>query len=137
MPAVFRVAGALVAAVLAALALVIAVELFSAAVHPLPADFRNTQEEMCQHVERYPNWVLAVVVPAWAGTALVSTWIAGRLGNRVAAYIIGFLLIAAVVFNLAMLPYAVWFKIATLIAIPCGVLGGIYWSRRPAVGGSA
>ena len=59
-----------------ALALLAAVELFSAVVHPLPEDFGGTTEEMCRHVQRYPQWVLAVVVPAWAFTALISTWTA-------------------------------------------------------------
>ncbi|HEX2518177.1 MAG TPA: hypothetical protein VHK04_01370, partial [Castellaniella sp.] len=57
------------------------VELFSAVVHPLPEDFGGTTEELCRHVERYPPWVLALVVPAWAVTALVGTWTAKRMGN--------------------------------------------------------
>lgn len=49
---------------------------FSAVVHPLPEDFGGTMEEMCRHVEKYPQWVLAVVVPMWAVAALVGTWMA-------------------------------------------------------------
>ena len=55
--------------------LLVGVELFSAVVHPLPADFGGTQEEMCRHVARYPQWVLAVVVPLWAVTAFAGTGI--------------------------------------------------------------
>ena len=50
-------------------------------VHPFPENFGGTTEEMCLHVKRYPDWVLAVVVVAWGTTALVSTWIAQRIGN--------------------------------------------------------
>ena len=87
--------------------LVVGVEGFSAVVHPLPKDFGGTMEEMCRHVERYPQWVLAVVVPMWAVTALVSTWIAQRIGNLYAAGAVGLLLLSALVFNLSKLPYLV------------------------------
>ncbi|MEI8382103.1 MAG: hypothetical protein WCJ09_18375 [Planctomycetota bacterium] len=40
--------------------LVIAVEAFSSVVHPIPADFQGTMDEMCQHVARYPHWVLGL-----------------------------------------------------------------------------
>ena len=69
-------------------------------------------------------------MPAWAVTALASTWLAGRLGNRACAAFIGLLLLAAVVANIAMLPYPAWFKVATLIAIPAAVFAGDYLSRR-------
>lgn len=126
-----RTLGGFVAGVMLAFALVIAVELFSSVVHPLPADFDGTQEEMCAHVERYPAWVLAVVVPAWAATAFAGTWIAGRLGNRGCALLVGLLIVVALVFNLSMLPYPIWFKIGCLIAIPCGIVLGLLFSGRP------
>ena len=133
MGTVFRAVGAIVAGMLVAFILVVAVELFSEIVHPLPPDFGGTMEEMCNHVERYPNWVLAVVVLAWAGTACAGTWVAGRLGNRGCAAFIGLLLLAALVFNISMLPYAIWFEIASMIVIPCAILSGIYSSSRRAV----
>jgi hypothetical protein len=130
MASVFRAAAAIVAGLLVAFVFLIAVELFSAAVHPLPAGFGGTKDEMCQHVERYPNWVLAIVVPAWAGTALASAWLAGRIGNRECALVVGVLLLAAQLFNLSMLPYPIWFKAANLIAIPCAVVFAAYLSSR-------
>jgi hypothetical protein len=130
MATVLRAAGAIVAGILVAFVLVVAVELFSAVVHPLPPEFAGTMEEMCQHVERYPHWVLAVVVLAWAGAAMASTWIAGRLGNRGCALFIGLLLLTGLVFNISMLPYPVWFKVANLLVIPCAVLAGLYSSGR-------
>ena len=36
---------------------------------------------MCLHVERYPPWILALVVPAWAGTAFAGTWISGWIAQ--------------------------------------------------------
>src|SRR5262245_27634070 len=118
MATIFRLIGAIVAAMAATLFLLAAIEFFSAIVHPVPADFKGTMEEMCQHVARYPQWVLAVVVPLWAGTAFAGTWIAGRIGNRGCAVFIGLLLLAAVIFNVAKLPYPLWFKAVILVAVP-------------------
>lgn len=125
---VLRVPGSVVVGFVVAFALVIAVELFSAVVHPFPADFSGTPEEMCRHVERYPAWVLAVAAAAWVGTAFVSTWVATRLGGRTAGIILGLFLIWAVGFNVSMLPYPLWFKVSTVVGIPVACLIGI---RQP------
>jgi hypothetical protein len=86
-------------------ALIVGVEGFSALVHPLPKDFGGTMEEMCRHVERYPQWVLSVVVPMWAMTALLGTWIARRVGNIYAAGVVGMMLLVGLALNLSKLPY--------------------------------
>src|SRR5437588_13116769 len=125
---VLRCMAAIIAGMIVALVFVVAVELFSAVVHPVPPDFGGTMEEMCQHVSRYPHWVLAVVVLAWGATAFVSTWTAARLGNRGAALFTGLLLLAAVVINISQLPYPNWFKIVILLVIPTAILLG---SRLP------
>lgn len=127
---VLRTLVAVVIALLVAFVLVVAVELFSAVVHPLPEDFGGSMEEMCRHVQRYPPWVLAVVVPAWAVTALVSTWIAQRIGNLFSATIVGLFLLASLVFNISMLPYPMWFKIVNLLVIPAAIIAGSRLSRR-------
>jgi len=117
--------------------LVVAVEMFSAVVHPFPEDFGGTTEEVCRHVERYPPWVLAVVVPMWAAAAFAGVWIAGKLGNLFSSTIVGLLLLAALVFNLSMLPYPLWFKISNLLAVPAAVLIGVEPSLREPPGGPA
>ena len=110
--------------------LVIAVEAFSAVVHPIPADFRGTMDEMCQHVARYPNWVLGVVVILWSATALCGVWIAIRVGNLIAGITVTALLGIAIVFNVTMLPYPLWFKIVMLSCFPLGCLIGIWQANR-------
>ena len=117
-----RVIAGCFAGMTVAFLLIIAVELFSAIVHPLPADFGGTKEEMCQHVARYPHWVLAFVVPAWGLTALVSTWTAAQIGGRGAALFIGLILMAGLLFNVSMLPYPMWFKILSVIVSGTAVL---------------
>ena len=133
----FRLFAAIFVGVLVAVVLLIAVELFSAVVHPFPEGFGGTEEEMCRHVERYPPWVLAVVVPAWAGAAFLSTWVARRLGNIYTAVGVGLLLLGSLVLNIAMLPYPLWFKIASSLAIPIAMIAGcrpLNWRRQASEG---
>ena len=109
-----------------AFVLVIGVEWFSSIVHPFPAEFKGTMDEMCQHVARYPHWVLAVVVPLWSGTAFLGVWVATKIGRIAAGIVVALLLIAAVVFNVACLPYPVWFK----VVMPLGMLGACVLGLR-------
>lgn len=122
LPKVLRILGAIAAAIVTALVLLIAVELFSAVVHPFPIDFKETPDEIVAHVARYPQWVLAVVVPMWGAIAFISTWLAGRLGGRGPAIFIAVLLLAAVMCNLSMLPYPLWFKAVQPVAIVAAVV---------------
>ena len=55
MPTAFRVVAAIAAGMTVAFILVVAVELFSAVVHPVPPDFNGSMEEMRLHVARYPH----------------------------------------------------------------------------------
>jgi hypothetical protein len=110
--------------------LVIGVELFGAIVYPTPPGFTGTRDEMCQHVARYPQWVLAVVVAAWSATAFASTWVATRLGRRTAGVVVGLLLILALAFNVSMLPYALWFKVTVLACVPIACLLGVALPAR-------
>lgn len=112
-----RFLGGVIGGAIVAFVLVVAVEFFSAIVHPFPEDFGGTPEEMREHVARYPQWVLAVVVFAWGVAAFASTWTANRIGGRGPATVIAALLVAAVVFNVYMLPYPMWFKFTSVLAI--------------------
>jgi hypothetical protein len=118
-----------------ALALVIGVELFSEAVYPVPADL---QDNIPEHVRRYPDWILAVVVPVWGATAAAATGVASRIGNRPAGAVVALLLAWAIVFNLTAWPYTLWFKIVMLIVFPIACLFGITTgARRPTIHGQS
>ncbi len=115
-----------------AFVLVIGVEGFSSVVHPLPAEFKGTMDEMCQHVALYPHWVLGVVVLLWGAIAFLSVWISTRIGRIAAGIVVALLLVAAVVFNVAMLPYPVWFKAVMPLAMLAACVMGIR-RGRPAI----
>jgi len=139
MKTALRTLAAILAGSLAAFALIIAVELFGNAVHPFPKDLEGTHEEMCRHVERIPTWLLAVVVPAWGATAFLGTWIARRVGNPGSFAVVGLVLLAALVLNISMLPYPIWFKVANLVVLPAAMVLAYRMStrRKPAVVGEA
>ena len=126
MTSVLRIVLAVVAAMALAFALVVAVEMFSAVVHPFPPGFdANAPGSIPAHVRRYPEWVLAVVVLMWGAAAAAATWVASRIGGRLAGAIVTLLLAAALAFNLSMLPYVMWFKAAMPAAFFVGCLLGI------------
>jgi hypothetical protein len=105
----------------------VAVEFFSAVVHPFPPGFDGNIPE---HVRRYPHWVLGVVVLAWGATAAAATWVASRIGGRLAGILVALLLAWALIFNLTMLPYTAWFKIAMPAAFSVACVLGIRYGRR-------
>lgn len=132
MKTALRSVGGVFAGLAAALVVVVAVEMYSAVVHPTPPDFGGTMEETCRHVENYPAWVLATVVPLWAGAGFLGAWVAGRLGNVPSAVLVAVLLVAAVAWNVSMLPYPLWFEIAIVASVSAAVAAGVYRSRgRP------
>ncbi|MFO1019543.1 MAG: hypothetical protein U0903_02405 [Planctomycetales bacterium] len=120
-----RIILSVVVGVVTAIVLLIAVEGFSAVVHPFPEGFQGTREEICRHVEKYPAWILEVVIPMWAGIGFLSTWVTARIGNLYSGIFVGVQFLAAVIVNVVMLPYPLWFKagmpLATFIAIVLAV----------------
>lgn len=116
-----------------AMVLIIAVELLSSIAHPFPPGFdQNDMGAMKKHVANYPQWFLAIVVPLWGGITFLSTWIATRLGtSRHPAHgvIVGMLLLAAVAFNMYLLPYPDWFEVANPIVFTLAILAGIRFGR--------
>ena len=116
-----------VAGMALAFALVVAVEFFSSVVHPFPADFDGN---IPAHVRRYPGWVLAVAGLMWGAAAAAATWVASRIGGRLAGAVVTLLLASALAFNMSMLPYVMWFKIAMPAAFFVACLLGIRTGTR-------
>jgi hypothetical protein len=122
---------AVVAGMALAFVLVVAVEFFSSVVHPFPPGFDpNAPGAIPAHVRRYPGWVLAVAGLMWGAAAAAATWVASKIGGRLAGALVTLLLAAALAFNLSMLPYVMWFKIAMPAAFFVACLLGIRHGRR-------
>jgi hypothetical protein len=122
-----RILLGIVAGMALAMVLLVAVEAFSNVVHPYPPSFDGNIPE---HVRRYQDWVLGIVVLAWGATAAAATWAASRIGDRFAGVVVALLLAWGLIFNLTHLPYTMWFKIAMLIAFPIAGLLGIRYGKR-------
>lgn len=120
-----RQALGVIAALAVAFLLVIAVEIFSNAVYPLPQGSKSTMAEICEHVARYPHWILAVVVVAYSAIALLSTWIATQIGNQWTGIAISLLLALALVCNITNLPYTLWFKVVMLVCFSIACYFGV------------
>jgi len=135
MKSVGRTLLAVVAGMGLAFVLVVAVEMFSAVVHPFPPGFDpNAPGSIPAHVQRYPGWVLAVVVLMWGATAAAATWAASRIGGRLAGALVTLLLACALAFNLSMLPYVMWFKVAMPAALFVACLLGVKFGDRRRAG---
>jgi hypothetical protein len=120
---------AFVAGIALAFVLVMVVEAFSNVVHPYPSGFTGTMDEVCEHVARYPHWVLGVVVLAYSATAFLSTWVASRIGIRAAGIAVGVILMLGLAFNVVKLPYTMWFKVVMLSCFPVACYLGITRSK--------
>lgn len=130
-----RVVLGVVAGMALAFALVVAVEMFSAVVHPFPPGLDpNVPGSIAEHVRRYPGWVLAVAGLMWGATAAAATWVASRIGGRAAGALVTLLLAAALAFNLSMLPYVMWFKIGMPATFFVACLIGIRLGSQGAAG---
>jgi len=128
--ALFGLAGVLVG-MLVTFLLVIAVEVLSNVVHPFPENVEMTNEEMCRHVARYPHWVLGVAALAWAATAFAGTWTAHKIGALSSSAIVGALILAALICNVSMLPYPLWFKVVILAAVPLAIVAAVRSFAHP------
>jgi hypothetical protein len=130
---VLRSIGAILLSLVTALLLAAGLEGLSAILHPWPADFAGTSEEIVRQVETYPTWALALLGGVgWGGTLFISAWLATRLGsnrNPIHGYVVGVILIAAVIFNISMLPYPAWFSLLNLVVLPTALYCGVSLGR--------
>lgn len=131
MKKILRPALAAIAGIVVAVVLVMAVEVYSENVYPFPKELdRAKMDDICQHVAKYPDKVLQVVVLMYSGIAFTSTWLAGRLGNLWSAWIVGLLQLAMLTANILMLPYVPWFETACPVAVGVAILLAYRLSRR-------
>lgn len=127
-PSMIRSTIAVFLGLVLAFMLAVAVEVFSAVVHPFPADFDGSFESVAEHVANYPAWILALCGLMYGVGVLASTWLATRLGTgRHPAHgaVVGAMLLMAILYNMVKLPYPSWFEAGMLILFPLGTYFGI------------
>ena len=132
-----RSVGSVIAGMVVAFVPIIAAENFSSIYHPFPPGVDPSDLEVCRaHVARYPTWILAVGATFWATAPLAGAWLATRLGTaRHPAHgiVVGAILLALAAFNMALLPYPVWFPIVNVVTFPLGTMLGVRLARRPRI----
>ena len=128
-----RSIGAILLSLVTALLFAAGLEGLSAILHPWPADFAGTNEEIVRQGETYPTWALALLGGVgWGATMFISVWLATRLGsnrNPIHGYVVGVILIAAAIFNISMLPYPTWFSLLNLVVLPAALYCGVRLAR--------
>jgi hypothetical protein len=133
-----RSAGSVVAGLVVAFVPIVAAEVFSEIFYPFPAgiDPKDFNEVCKAHVARYPTWVLAGGAAIWATAPLAGAWLATRLGTaRHPAHgiVVGAILLALAAFNMALLPYPVWFPVVNALTFPLGTILGVRFAKSPRV----
>ena len=85
---------------------------------PVGLDLRDPQA-LAAHIAAAPLSAMLVVVVGWALAAFVGAWVAARIARhrRAAALVIGLLVLAGVIANIAMIPHSLWMTVAGL-ALP-------------------
>ena len=125
----FQNGGAVALGTFAGVLSLAATEWASSILHPPPADFGGTEEEISRHVAKYPAWVLALLGSVgWGGAMVASTFLATRLNvERSASYGVGVGLFfsSAAVLNMNMLPYPRWYWVVEGVTLPLGVYLGV------------
>lgn len=104
------------------------------ALSPLPRglDYTN-RDEMAEFMATVPIYVLVIMLIFWLASSFLGAMLASRL-NRIewkrTSLIVGGILMAAAILNLAMHPHPAWMWISALAGyIPAALLGG--WLVRP------
>ena len=130
----------MVAGLVLAFIWIVVAEVFGSMFHPFPPGVDTSDLEVCEaHVARFPTWVLAVGAAFWAAAPLTGSWLATRLGtvrHSAHGYVVGAILLALAGFNMAMLPYPIWFPVVNVLTFSLGTILGVRLakSRRPPQG---
>lgn len=125
--------GAILLSMFVAILLLAGIEWIGTILHPFPADFAGTREEVVEHVANYPSFGLFVGGIGWVITMFIAAWLATRINaNRHPAYGIGIglLFFAGAVFNMSMLPYPLWYWALNLIMLPAAIYFGCFVGKH-------
>ena len=127
-----RSIGSVIAGLAIAFVLIVAAEVFSMIYHPFPPGADTSDHAVIKaQVASYPTWVLAVGAAIWA-----AAWLATRLGparHWSHGLTVGAILLALAGFDMAMLPYPIWFPVVIVVAFPLGTILGTRVAQGPPI----
>ncbi|MGL4464512.1 MAG: hypothetical protein ACRC1K_20360 [Planctomycetia bacterium] len=106
----------------------------SGLLHPPPAgmDF-NDPDKLRAFIATLPASAFVFVLAAWTVGSFAGSLVAGLLTrgrSAVAPAVVGGLMIAAVLFNLATIPHPVWMAVAAIVLVPAALFAGGTAGRR-------
>lgn len=107
----------------------------STALHPPPPgiDLRDPTQ-LAAFIEAAPLGAMLLVLAGYALGALLGGWTAARMARhkRVAALLIGALVLAGVIANFALIPHPLWMAVTgVLLPLPAAWLGARLGPARP------
>jgi hypothetical protein len=110
-----------------------AVEVLGMIFHPFPPEVDPNDLEVCKtHVANCPQWLLALAVVLWPGMPYFGSWVATRIGSRrhaIHGIVVGVLLFSGLILNISLLPYPIWFEVASLILFPVATFFAVKSAR--------
>lgn len=116
-----RLALALVAGIAAALFTIMLIETLGHSLYPPPAlDYSDT-EALRAYVEGLPIGAKLIVLSAWLAGTIDGVFVAGLINRArygLCAAVIGALVLAATLANLAMIPHPLWMAASGILGIP-------------------
>lgn len=122
-----RSIGAVIAGAVAAVVMIAIADGIAGAIYPLPAGMDpNDRAAMTAAIGRLPASAFAIVLLGWAIGSLVGGLVAAKISGRInQATIVGVILLAAGVLNLALVPHPTWMWPGGIVAFAGGAyLGG-------------
>jgi len=125
---------AIVAGLVAAMAIIFAIEAVGRVLFPLPSGMAlNDPDSIRDRVDMIPIGALASILVAWTFGALAGSYSVGRLiGARGAslAYVAGAVVLVWAALMTMRMPHPIWFVLATpILIVGATVLGA--WPSRP------
>ena len=126
---------AVVGVVVAWLVIVLS-QLAGAAAYPPPPGLDVTDpQQLAAFIQAAPAMAMAFVLAGYALAALLGGWVAARISRahpRIAALLVGAMVLAGVIANMSMIPHPLWMTVASvLLPLPAAWLGARLSRRNP------
>jgi len=127
---------AVVAGVVVAWLVIVLSQIAGAAAYPPPPGLDVTDpQQLAAFIGAAPPMAMAFVVAGYVLAALLGGWVAARTSRshaRTAALLVGLLVLAGVIANMAMIPHPLWMILAsTLLPLPAAWFGAGLARPRP------